>query len=168
MPDPSAVYKPGVVIVEGGAKAIRSLSPDGLFWTIDPDAPGATRLSAGTIAFVTGRCVGRVLHMQRSAAGLTLLLGPVELTDIYERLEIRVESQPIDLAETIEKATPRLPGWRMPSHEQVDPFSKWNLDNFVSVGGIRPISSQVISPGIPNACASAPTRTCSTRDTGSG
>lgn len=148
MPDPSVVYNPGVVIVEGGAQAIRGLSPDGLIWTIDPDAPGASRLRVGTIAFVTGRCVGRVLAVDRGAGGLSLLLGPVQLTDIYEQLEIQVDDQPIDLAEAIETPPPQFPGSSAPLQRQVDPFSNWNLDN---VAGIRPASAQPVSPGIPNA-----------------
>lgn len=152
-PDPSVVYTADVVIVEGGPDAIRGLSPDHLLWTIDPDAPGASRLKVGAIAFVTGRCVGRVLGMTRSAAGLTLLLGPVELTDIYERLEMRVDHQPIDFGALIEQPPPERPIWSEPGERQVDPFSDWNLDRAVQPGGVRPISDQVVSPGIPQGVA---------------
>src|SRR5689334_12578437 len=59
--DPSVTYGKDVIIVDGGASVIRSLSADGLVWTIDPNAPHAKELAVDKIAFVTGRCVGRVL-----------------------------------------------------------------------------------------------------------
>ena len=48
-------YQPNVVIVEGGADAIRGLSTDGLVWIIDANAPGASDVAVGKIIFVTGR-----------------------------------------------------------------------------------------------------------------
>ena len=42
-----ADYQPGVVVVGGGAAAIRSASGNGLVWTIAKDAPGADKLRSG-------------------------------------------------------------------------------------------------------------------------
>src|SRR5438552_1081224 len=45
-PDPhgSAVYQPDVVLVGGGPQIVRSVSDDGLTWTIDAHAPNADKL----------------------------------------------------------------------------------------------------------------------------
>src|SRR5437762_975299 len=72
--DASVTYARDVIIVEGGPSIIRGLSPDGLVWTIDPNAPHARELEEGKVAFVTGRCVGRVLSATRDDQGLHLIL----------------------------------------------------------------------------------------------
>lgn len=112
-PHPSITYKPEVVLVAGGADSIRGVSPDGLVWTIDARANGADGLSVGRVAFVTGRCVGRVLHLTRRGNNLEVLLGPVELTDIYRRLELAI-TQPLDLQQSIELPMPQFDGVSFP------------------------------------------------------
>src|SRR5712692_4353839 len=47
-------YQPDVVIVQGGARSIRSASANGLVWTIDGSAPGADQVRVGKVMFVTG------------------------------------------------------------------------------------------------------------------
>lgn len=159
-PDPSVEYKPGVVIVDGGPKAIRSLSANGLFWTIDAAANGASRLAVGTIAFVTSRCVGRVLAMHRDGRDLMLLLGPVELTDIYERLQIRVENQRFEMEDVVDLQVPQFHGWSSPNRIP-SPLSGWRIDDVSPIdwrpygpwsggGGYRFAAEQTpVAPGIP-------------------
>ena len=73
-------YHPDVVIVEGGPDAVRSVSANGLVWTIKGDAGHAGDLAPGKILFVTGRSAGRVLGVHRDGDDLVVTIGPVELT----------------------------------------------------------------------------------------
>ena len=43
----AVTYQPDVVIPSGGASTIRGLSPDGLVWTLDPDADGVRDIQPG-------------------------------------------------------------------------------------------------------------------------
>jgi hypothetical protein len=76
------VYQPNVVLIGGGANAIRSESPDGLTWTIDASAPGASDLRVGKIMLATTFAAGRVLKVTRVGPSLKVILGPAALTDV--------------------------------------------------------------------------------------
>src|SRR5688500_2805277 len=60
--DPSITYQPDVIFIDGGPRAIRGVSADGLTWSIDAGATGADRLKPGTIMFATSQAVGRVVR----------------------------------------------------------------------------------------------------------
>jgi hypothetical protein len=104
--DRSITYQPDVVIVKGGADIVRSASPDGLTWTIDPRAPGAADIAVGRIMFVTGRAVGRVLALRRATEGLAVTVGPVDLPEIVRDLDFQM-NQPLDLDQAIQYEAPR-------------------------------------------------------------
>lgn len=78
-------YQPGVVIIGGGAAAIRSVTDHGLVWTLDPEAPGVSELRVGSVMAATSLATGRVLHLARTSAGEQVVLGPVTLTDIVRQ-----------------------------------------------------------------------------------
>jgi hypothetical protein len=109
--DAAVRYQPDVVIVDNGPEVIRSAGADGFSWTID--ARAGRDLSLGKIAFITGRCVGRVLAIQKEGDNLRLVLGPVELTDIFKELEVTV-NQEIDPAGGLSYEPPQLPGTTLP------------------------------------------------------
>lgn len=81
-------YQPDVIVMEHGANAIRSQTPDGFTWTLDAAAPGVSQIQVGKILFATGRVVGRVLKVERNGDGVRVTLGPAELTDIFEEVHI--------------------------------------------------------------------------------
>ncbi|MFC7550682.1 hypothetical protein [Plantactinospora sp. GCM10030261] len=81
-PDPDVVLQPDVVIVGDGGRSIRSVTADGLTWRIDGRARRADELAVGKIMFVTGRAIGRVLHLGRSGSDLLVTVGPVDLTEV--------------------------------------------------------------------------------------
>jgi hypothetical protein len=111
--DRTVAYQPNVILVDRGAEAIRSLAPDGLTWVIDARASHASEIAVGKIAFVTGRCIGRVLLAKRDGDNLTLVLGPVELTEVFRKLDVTLD-QPIDFVQAIEYPGPELPGLQLP------------------------------------------------------
>ncbi len=120
--DPSVVYQNDVVIVEHGPEVIRSAGVDGFTWTID--ARAGRGLSVGKIAFITGRCVGRVLNMQSEGDNLRLILGPVELIDIFKKLDISVNQQ-VDATAGITYRPPELPGMTLPLSGDDAASSEW-------------------------------------------
>ncbi len=81
-------YQPEVIVMEHGAEAIRANSSDGMTWTLDASAPHAAEIQKDKILFATGRAVGRVLKVERKGDTLAVTLGPVELTEVFERLHI--------------------------------------------------------------------------------
>ena len=103
-------YQPDVVVVGGGANAIRSRGADGISWTIKGDARGVDRLVPGKVILVTGFAVGRILAVSTPADGdRTVMLGPVNLTDVIEDADISA-AQPISLDHVLAYQAPDLPG----------------------------------------------------------
>ncbi len=109
VPDPSVTYQPDVVIVAGGAESVRGLNSNGLGCSIDVRAANAAQVRPGVIVFATGRCVGRVLAVERRGDTLALILGPVEITEIIRDGSFQME-QPLDLDDTLIYEAPDWPG----------------------------------------------------------
>ncbi|MFL5492746.1 MAG: hypothetical protein ACJ8DC_00025 [Gemmatimonadales bacterium] len=107
--DPSVRYQPDVVIVGGGPASVRSVSSDGLIWTIRGDAPGIGEVQVGKVMFVTSRGVGRVLRREQVGRDVAVVLGPVDLTDVIRDGTIKID-EPIDLRDFAFVHTPDLPG----------------------------------------------------------
>jgi hypothetical protein len=107
--DAGIVYQPGVVIIGGGADSVRSVSANGLVWTIDAHAPGAQDLAVGKVLAATSLGTGRVLNLTRQGDTDEVLLGPVSLTDVIRDADIR-SSAPVALADPLYYATPGAPG----------------------------------------------------------
>ena len=83
-PDQGTTFQPNVVLVQGGANAVRSVTADGLTWTLDPHAAGVSDLRLGRVMFLTDRGVGKVMAIHNSAKGLEVTVGPVTLTDVIK------------------------------------------------------------------------------------
>lgn len=119
--DASVTYQPDVIIVGGGANSIRGLSRNGLVWSIDAAAPHARELERGKVAFVTGRAVGRVLGVWDDGPNISVVLGPVDITEIIRDANIVFDNVPIDFGEAIPYSVPEPPG----SSSEVPPLSAW-------------------------------------------
>jgi hypothetical protein len=115
VPDPSITYQPNVVIVGGGAEAIRAVSSTGLTWKIDASAPHAGELEPGKILFMTNRAAGRVLDVRKDGSNLSVTLGPALITDIIKNCDINPGPIPIDLVEAIPYEVADLPGRVIPA-----------------------------------------------------
>lgn len=87
----SVTYQPDVVIVAGGSDSIRSVSSNGLVWTIDGHAAGARDLGPGKIMFATSEAAGRVVKMEPAGDDIAVTLAPVELTDIVRNGRITID-----------------------------------------------------------------------------
>jgi hypothetical protein len=109
IPDSSVTYQPDVIVVGGGADAIRAESSNGFIWTIDGNAPHAVDLVPGKIFFLTGRAVGRVLDVHKDGNNLVVVVGPVDLTEVIRDADIHID-MPIDFGEAIAYSAPDLPG----------------------------------------------------------
>ncbi|NUR60333.1 MAG: hypothetical protein HOV87_16985 [Catenulispora sp.] len=109
-PDPhgSAVYQPDVVLVGGGPAIVRSVSDDGLTWTIDRHAPNADKLAVGSVMFATSRAVGRVLSLHPQGDDLVVMLAPAGFTDVVKDAHVSLD-QNLDLSQVIVQ---QIPGQR--------------------------------------------------------
>jgi hypothetical protein len=149
------VYEPEVVIVDRGPDAIRAMSPDGLTWTIDAKAPHVNELAVGKIAFVSGRCFGRVLKATPDGDTVRLVLGPVDLTDVFKALDVAVD-EPVDLDQTIDYGAPQYDGVTGPIEVEQAALPEWSAAIQNSAGG-HPVPAMFarpqrpVSPGIPQA-----------------
>ena len=77
-----ADYQPDVVVVGGGAAAIRSASSNGLIWTIAKNAPGADKLKVGSVMLLTSIATGRVAAIHDDGDSRVVTLAPVNLTGL--------------------------------------------------------------------------------------
>ncbi len=107
-PDPSVEYQPGIILMEQGDKAIRSIANDGMTWTFDANAPHVSEFQLGKIVFATGRAVGRIISLKRQADDVTVILGPIQLTDVISKASIAMDA-PIDLTNMLAYAAPDFP-----------------------------------------------------------
>ena len=103
------VYQDQVVLVEHGDKAVKSWNTNGLEWTLDGSDPQINGLQEGQILFATSRCVGRVLKLTRSGNDVTVILGPVQLTDVIKQGNFTYD-QPLDLNSLTAVEMPDYPG----------------------------------------------------------
>ncbi|PZH02178.1 hypothetical protein C1I97_21655 [Streptomyces sp. NTH33] len=107
--DPSVTYQPDVVMVEGGPRAIRAASGDGLTWTIDGNARGAQDVRPGKVLYATSRAVGRVQEVRRVHRDVVATLGPVEFTEVFRDAHLTLD-QDIDDGALHYLEIPDLPG----------------------------------------------------------
>lgn len=94
--DRSIRLQPDVVVIGGGADAVRSVSGNGLVWTLRRAAPGVDRLAVGKIMFATSLGAGRVLGLHEQGADEEVVLGPVGLTDVVRDAHL-ASSQPLPM-----------------------------------------------------------------------
>ena len=106
---PDVDYQPGVIVMEQGDKAIKSIASDGITWTFDANAPQVSDFQVGKIVFATGRAVGKIQGMTRNGNDVSVYLGPVLLTDVIKRGRFVMET-PIDPDKIISYVAPDFPG----------------------------------------------------------
>jgi hypothetical protein len=105
----AVTYQDNVVLMEQGSKAIRSVSSDGMTWTLDGSAPNVGDIAPGKVLFATSRAVGKVLSVQHNGNDVSVVLGPVELGDVIKEADLTYD-QPIDLGSMVAYQAPDYPG----------------------------------------------------------
>ena len=106
--DPAVEYQPDVILMEQGDKAIKSIAGDGMTWTFDANAPQVSDFQEGQVVFATSRAVGRVLSIKRSGDTATVIMGPVQLTDVIRNGDFAMD-QAIDMNNMISYVAPDYP-----------------------------------------------------------
>jgi len=106
--DPAVEYQPDVILMEQGDKAIKSIASDGLTWTFDANAPQVSDFQEGKVVFATSRAVGRVLSIKRSGDTATVIMGPVQITDVIRNGDFAMD-QAIDMNNMISYVAPDYP-----------------------------------------------------------
>lgn len=101
-------YQPDVVLV-GGAGSVKSVSSNGLVWTISGSAPNVSKLQPGKILFASSIGVGRILAVSKSGSNKKVVLGPVSLTDIVRDGNF-ASNTPISLSSAEAYTVPNQPG----------------------------------------------------------
>lgn len=101
-------YADGVIVMENGDKAIRSMSGNGMSWTFDASAEHVNEFQVGKIVFATGRAVGRILSLKQEGNSVTAFLGPVQLTDVIKRGHFAM-SQKVDTDNMLTYVAPDFP-----------------------------------------------------------
>jgi hypothetical protein len=114
---PGAVYQSDVVMIGGGANAIRGADSTGLVWTVDGSAPGASQLAVGKVMAATSFATGRVLKLTHVGSNVQVTLGPVALTDVFSQLDIGSSSSGVALGQPLAYSFPDTPS------SQIDPNS---------------------------------------------
>jgi hypothetical protein len=107
-PDPKVEYQPGIILMEQGDRAIQSISPNGLLWNFDADAPHVNEFEKGKIVFATSRAVGKILYLKRQGKTVTVVLGPIQITDVIRKGEFAMNA-PLDLSKTLPFVMPEFP-----------------------------------------------------------
>lgn len=81
-PDQGTTFQKDVVLVRGGGSSVRSVTADGLTWTLAPGAEGAADLKIGRVMFLTERAVGRVAAIVNTSTGIEVTMRPVDITEV--------------------------------------------------------------------------------------
>lgn len=102
-------YQPDVVVVAGGAGVVRSVSGDGLTWTIDAGAGGAGDLAVGRIMLLTSEAAGRVVALRDDGDTRVVTLAPVDLPEVITDGTIDID-QAVDGGSLFAQQIPDLPG----------------------------------------------------------
>lgn len=82
VPSSHIKFQPGVVVVGGGAKSVRSVTNDGLVWTIDGHAKHADEIAPGKVIAITSFGAGRVLAVEDDGPNKKVGIGPIAITDL--------------------------------------------------------------------------------------
>lgn len=127
--DPAGfTYQPDVVVVDGGPEAVRSVSADGLVWTVDGKASGLDGLDVGEAMFLTSRAAGRVAAKEPAGDDVAITLAPVQLNEIIRDGHIKSEiptrrcpAEAAVAAATIRRASRGRPWSASRSQARADP-----------------------------------------------
>jgi hypothetical protein len=141
-------YQPDVVAISEGPAAIRSVSSDGLTYTIDRNADGASQLELGSIMLASSRATGRVVALQDDGDNRVVTLAPVGIADLVRDGEISVDMD-IDASDFTYLEVPDLPGKVSEPAATTEEASEETTN---AAGVVRlPVIHLVAAPRLPDA-----------------
>jgi len=140
--DPSVEYQPDIILMENGDKAIKSVASDGITWTFDANAPQVSDFQEGKIVFATGRAVGRVLGLKRQGDSVSVILGPIQLTDVIRNGNFAM-NQNVDLNNMISYVAPDYPQPPDPDQPKTTSMRQTSPDH----ADVRMVLSRVLRGG---------------------
>jgi hypothetical protein len=108
VPDPAITYQPDVVLIGGGPRAIRAVSPEGLRFSMDAKAPGVDQLAIGKIMFAASQAVGRVHALEPNGDVVDVTLIPVALGEVIKDGHLQLD-QALSLDTLATAEMPQLP-----------------------------------------------------------
>ncbi len=132
-------YVDGVIIMEEGDKAIRSMGGNGMSWTFDANAPHVNEFQEGKVVFATGLAVGRIVGLKRDGGSVTTTLAPIQLTDVIKNGSFAM-SQAITTDNMISYVAPDFP--QEPEKQPEEKKSSYNIDE---VPNDRAVQTMVLS-----------------------
>ncbi len=139
---PAVEYQPEVIIMEHGDEAIRAFANDGMTWQFDANAPQVDQFQEGKIIFATGLAVGRIVNLKRAGNLVTVVLGPIQLTDIIKNGKFAMQ-EPVDVANVLVYQAPNFP---QPQEQTTDLDTSSAITSDFSA---RPYPVQLqVTPGI--------------------
>ena len=141
----SITYQPDVVFV-GGANSIKSVSADGLVWTISGSAPNVNELKAGMILFASSRGVGRVLAVSQHGADKQVVLGPVNITDVIRDGNF-ASAAPIPLGTFQAYSAPSQPGLLTETEDSGIPASTGSPGGSAGTFNLPPVHLVAVESG---------------------
>ncbi len=80
------------VVVQDGARAVRSISADGATITLAASSPGAGDIRAGSVVLIRGVEVVKASAVKRDGDALVITAEPAAITDLVQNGEIRWSS----------------------------------------------------------------------------
>lgn len=141
--DPSVEYQPDIILMEKGDKAIKSVATDGMTWTFDANAPQVADFQVGKVVFATGRAVGRVMSLNRQGDSVSVILGPVQLTDVIRNGDFEM-NEAIDLNNMISYVAPDYP---QPPDTSAQTKTRFNMNTSPDHVNERMVLSKVSRAG---------------------
>jgi hypothetical protein len=96
-PPSDVTLQPDVVIVHGGASAVKAYSSDHGVWTLDKNASGVSSLVVGSVLLIAGLDCARVTAIQDNGGTLDVTVVPVSITDVIQEGSFQWQNQAIDM-----------------------------------------------------------------------
>jgi hypothetical protein len=106
--DPRVTYAADVILMEQGDKAVKAAGRDGMTYSFDASAPHVDEFKEGKIVFATSRVVGRVARLEKSGNLVTVVLAPVQITDVIQEGKFIFDSD-IDPSKMLIYVAPEFP-----------------------------------------------------------
>ena len=105
----SITLTPQTVVVQDGARAVKSISADGATITLAASSPGAGDLKPGSVVLIRGVEVVKASGVKREGDAVVITAEPAAITDLIQNGEIRWSAVKLDLRRGAIHTVPQSP-----------------------------------------------------------